>query len=89
MEGLSGKKITSGEGYWVVYSDREENPTYIDKNCTKQNMRLDFLDRCVVAQESEDAVRLVRFDPANQPFEDKPGSKKGSLFLRKVPNQKK
>lgn len=83
VEGLSAKKITSGEGYWVVYSDREENPTYIDKGCTKQNMRLDFLERCVVAQESEDAVRLVRFDPANQPFEDKPGSKRGEFLFKK------
>lgn len=83
-EGLGCKRIMTGEGFWAVYSDRDENQTYLDKTCSsKPYMRIDFLDRFIVAQESEDAVRLVRFDPSNQPFEDKPGSKKGEFQFKK------
>ena len=82
IEGEDAKRSTRGEARWTVYSDREDNDTYLDKKCTKKNTTLHFMDCFVVAQETDDALRLVRFDPVNQPFVEKSGSKKGELVFK-------
>ncbi len=83
IEGPDAKRSEKDrEANWRVFSDRDNNPTYFDKNCTKKNVTLHFMECFVVAQETEDAVRIVRFDPVNQPFIDKPGSKKGELIFK-------
>lgn len=75
IEGANAKRKSTGDPMWIVYSDRDKNQTYKDKNCSQKNISLNFLECCVVADETEDALRLVRFDPSSQPFEDKPGKK--------------
>jgi hypothetical protein len=82
IEGEDSKRSTRGEARWTVYSDREDNDTYFDKKCIRKNTTLHFMDCFVVAQETDDAVRLVRFDPVNQPFVEKSGSKKGELVFK-------
>lgn len=63
--------------FWVVYSDRDNNYSYFDKLCSEsqKNIALSFMESFVVAEEDGDALRLVRYDPANEPFESKPGKK--------------
>ena len=78
----SAKRETKGEGTWFVYSDREGNSTYFDKNCTKPNIRLNYMEPLVVAAETDDAVRVVRFDVGSAlPFREKnPGKKTEFVF---------
>lgn len=63
----------SGDPIWIVYSDREDNKIYYDKNCTQEMGALNFLEACVVADESDDALRLVAYDGADLPYTDKNG----------------
>lgn len=76
------RTVRKQESFWPVYSDRENNPTYFDKKCKKENIKLHFLECFVVAEETDDAVRLVRFDPIKQPFVEKQGTKKGELVFK-------
>lgn len=64
-------RAKSGEVVWFVYSDREDNQTFIDKNCTKPFAKINFLQPFIVAVETDDAVRLVAYDGANIPYEEK------------------
>ncbi|MEP7171103.1 MAG: type VI secretion system protein TssR domain-containing protein, partial [Bacteroidota bacterium] len=50
------------EKYWQVYSDREDNPTYVDQNFSKPTgFTLSYMQACIVAQEAGNAVRLVKW----------------------------
>lgn len=83
VEGKSAIKNELGDKKWVVFSDRDGNTTYYDRNCTREKEKLFFLEACIVAEETEDALRLVRFDLINAPFEEKPGSKKSEFQFKK------
>lgn len=67
-EGLRAKR--EPKGVWVVYSDRDDNYTYLGKNCdsTQRFRSLSFMDPLLVVQETEDAVRVVPFDNSNEPY---------------------
>lgn len=64
----------AGSPVWYVYSDREDNATYTDKNCTqKTGSNAGFLEAFVVAEETDNAVRLVAYDGADVPWETEKG----------------
>ncbi len=67
------ERSKSGDPIWFVFSDRENNKTYSDKNCTQELGTINFLEAFIVAQETDDAVRLIAYDGAELPFEIKGG----------------
>ncbi len=78
-------RVSSGEPVWFVYSDRENNKTYLDKNCTQESgMTLNFLQACVVAEDKGDALRIIEYDGADRQWEEK----KGKAYLKKTANDK-
>jgi len=90
----SAERSKTGTGIWVVFSDREENKTYLDKNCTKPFSSINFMTPLIVADETDNEIRVVEYDPSNIPFvengkkltfkapaEDKGWIKKSKLLL--------
>jgi hypothetical protein len=71
--GEKAERIKSGDPVWFVFSDKENNKTYSDKNCTQEMGTVAFLETFVVAQETDEAVRLVAYDGADVPWEIKGG----------------
>ena len=66
--------------YWIVYSDREDNPTYTDQNFGKATgITLSFMQSCYVAQEIGNALRLVRI-PLNGRFDIENKGKDAAVF---------
>ncbi|MFN0030907.1 MAG: type VI secretion system protein TssR domain-containing protein [Flavobacteriales bacterium] len=57
-----GERQTNANNTWVVWSDRAANPTYEDKECTKEKGKLNFLQTCYVVDETEDAIHVVQYD---------------------------
>lgn len=72
-------KQKGGEPIWVVYSDRDQNQTYLDRNCTKPFNKINFMQAFIVCQETDNEIRLVYYDPSNSPFEEK---KKGEVGFK-------
>ncbi len=72
-------KQKGGEPIWVVFSDRDQNQTYLDKNCTKPFNKINFMQAFIVAQETDNQIRLVYYDPSNSPFEER---KKGEVGFK-------
>ncbi|MEP7171641.1 MAG: type VI secretion system protein TssR domain-containing protein, partial [Bacteroidota bacterium] len=58
---------------WIVYSDREDNITYKNKILRDPFSKLSFKKAFVVADQTEEAIRLVVLDSVNSPFDIKNG----------------
>jgi hypothetical protein len=62
---LPGVKNKNGE-FWLVFSDRSNNPVYSDKTCkTTSGKNLKFMHPLYVIEESPDAVRVVEISDAD------------------------
>ncbi|MFN7846389.1 MAG: type VI secretion system protein TssR domain-containing protein [Bacteroidota bacterium] len=62
-----GAERTASGNNWIVYSDRENNKTYCDKNCTKEYGSVNFMQPLMVADETDNEVRVVEYDPSDFP----------------------
>ncbi len=59
--------------YWIVYSDRDNNQTYKDKNLTQPFNSVNFKEIFIVADQTDKALRLVEYDPANAAVDEAKG----------------
>jgi hypothetical protein len=60
---------TKNPGHWIVFSDREENKTFADKNCTKEYSSVNFMQPLMVVDQTDNEVRVVEYDPADMPVQ--------------------
>lgn len=65
---------------WVVYSDRDQNPTYREPNLAVKFKQLRFRQACYVLAERRGFLRLVQYDPA---------LKIGTLYARRLLKSRK
>jgi hypothetical protein len=64
-----GEERSKNPGNWIVFSDREDNKTYSDKNCTKEYSSINFMQALMVADETDNEVRVVEYDPSDMPYQ--------------------
>lgn len=65
----------ANEGAWIVYADRDNDTVYQDKNLSVYKTELNFLDRLFVVEETDIAVRVVRYQPKDMLKKEKGGAK--------------
>jgi len=66
----SDERVNTGNPNWIVYSDRENNKTYSDRNCTKGFSTINFMQPLIVAEETDNEVRLAEFDISDIPTKE-------------------
>ncbi|HKR07425.1 MAG TPA: type VI secretion system protein TssR domain-containing protein [Bacteroidia bacterium] len=57
--------------YWIVYSDRDDNQTYKDKNLSQPYSKADFKEMFFVAEETDQTARLVVCNLSEFAIDDK------------------
>jgi type VI secretion system TssR-like protein len=78
------RKASIGGGLWVVFSDRDNNQTYADKNLTIKYSTVNFLQAFFVAEETEKALRLVEWNPITNVTQDQNPKRKDVGFNDKA-----
>lgn len=60
---VSERAPKSGGNLWIVFSDRDNNPTYSNSSGNSQFKSMQFLEAFYVIEENPQYVHLVKFDP--------------------------
>ena len=57
-------RSTNANNTWIIWSDRTNNATFEDKECTKEKGKLTFLQACYVVEDTETAIHIMKYDQA-------------------------
>ncbi len=71
----SERDPTVNEGTWIVFADRDNDTVYQDKNLAIVKTQVEFMERLFVVDETEFALRVVRYQSYGTLKKEKGGTK--------------